>query len=84
MKESEENSEYLDIYATIYVERDSQKKIIIGHEGDMIKKIKEKSLKDIKKLLERKVHLDLWVKVKKDWKDRESDLRALGYSQDNF
>lgn len=84
MKESEENSEYLDIYATIFVERDSQKKIIIGHEGDMIKKIKEKSLRDIKKLLERKVHLDLWVKVKKDWKDRASDLRALGYSEDNF
>lgn len=84
MKDAEDNPEYLDIYATIYVERDSQKKIIIGHEGDMIKRIKERSLKDIKKLLERKCHLDLWVKVKKDWKDRESDLRALGYSQDNF
>ena len=84
MKDAEDNPEYLDIYATIYVERDSQKKIIIGHEGDMIKRIKEKALKDIKKLLERKCHLDLWVKVKKDWKDRESDLRALGYSQDNF
>ena len=84
MKDAEDNPEYLDIYATIYVESDSQKKIIIGHEGDMIKRIKERSLKDIKKLLERKCHLDLWVKVKKDWKDRESDLRALGYSQDNF
>ena len=84
MKDAEDNPEYLDIYATIYVERDSQKKIIIGHEGDMIKRIKERSLKDIKKLLERKCHLDLWVKVKKDWKDRKSDLRALGYSQDNF
>ena len=84
MKDDEENPEFLEIYATIYVERDSQKKIIIGHEGDMIKKIKERSLKDIKKLLNRKCHLDLWVKVKKDWKDRASDLRALGYSEDNF
>ena len=82
MKEEEDG--YTDIYATIYVERDSQKKIIIGHEGDMIKKIKERSLKDIKKLLERKCHLDLWVKVKKDWKDKASDLRTLGYSEDNF
>ena len=82
MKEEEDG--YTDIYATIYVERDSQKKIIIGHEGDMIKKIKERSLKDIKKLLERKCHLDLWVKVKKDWKDKASDLRTLGYSVDNF
>ena len=83
MKEDEDGN-YIDIYATIFVERDSQKKIIIGHEGDMIKKIKERSLKDIKKLLNHKCHLDLWVKVKKDWKDKASDLRALGYSVDNF
>ena len=38
----------------------------------------------LKKLLDTKVHLDLWVKVKKDWKDRPDDLRALGYSLDNF
>ena len=84
MKECEENPDYLDIYATIYVERDSQKKIIIGHQGELIKTIKQKSLGDIKKLLNRKVHLDLWVKVKKDWKDRPNDLRVLGYSTDNF
>ena len=84
MKESEENPEYTDIFATIYVERDSQKRIIIGHNGELIKQIKEKSLRDIKKLLNKKCHLDLWVKVKKDWKDRPNDLRALGYSTDNF
>ena len=84
MQQSEENPEYLDIYATIYVERDSQKKIIIGHNGDLIKEIKEKSRNDIKKLLNTKVHLDLWVKVKKDWKDRPNDLVNLGYSKDNF
>ena len=84
MKESEENPEYTDIYATIYVERDSQKKIIIGHNGELIKTIKEKARADIKKLLGTKCHLDLWVKVKKDWKDRPNDLRVLGYSTDNF
>ena len=84
MKESEENPEYTDIFATIYVERDSQKRIIIGHNGELIKEIKEKSRDDIKKLLNKKCHLDLWVKVKKDWKDRPNDLRILGYSTDNF
>ena len=70
--------------ATIYVERDSQKKIIIGHNGDMIKNIKNKSIGEIKSLLNKKIHLDLWVKVKKDWKDRPNDLQSLGYSKDNF
>ncbi len=73
---------YKDIYATIYVERDSQKKIIIGKDGQMIKRIKENSLRDLKNLLQSKVHLDLWVKVKKDWKDRPTDLNALGYNKD--
>ena len=75
---------YKDVYATIYVERDSQKKIIIGKNGEMIKQIKEKSIGDLKKLLESKLHLELWVKVKKDWKDRPNDLNALGYSKENF
>jgi len=83
-KENEENKAYIDIYATIYVERDSQKKIIIGHNGEMIKQIKEKSINDIKRLINSKVHLDLWVKVKKDWKEKEGTLKILGYSKDNF
>lgn len=78
------NDAYLDVYATIYVERDSQKKIIIGKNGDMIKNIKEKSLPDIRKILGSKVHLELWVKVKKDWKDRPNDLSALGYTEDSL
>ena len=84
MKPCEDNPDYTDIYATIYVERDSQKRIIIGKNGELIKNIKLKSINDIKRLLSKKVHLDLWVKVKKDWKDRPNDLRVLGYSTDNF
>lgn len=84
VKPCPDNSEYMDIYATIYVERDSQKRIIIGKDGNLIKTIKNRSINDIKKLLGCKVHLDLWVKVKKDWKDRPNDLNALGYSNDNF
>lgn len=84
MKPCEDNPDYKDIYATIYVERDSQKKIIIGKDGDLIKTVKQRAIHDIRLLLGKKVHLDLWVKVKKDWKDRPDDLRILGYSTDNF
>ena len=84
MKDNPDNPNYVDILATIYVERDSQKKIIIGHNGEMIKNIKNKSIGEIKKLLDKKIHLDLWVKVKKDWKDRPNDLQALGYSLNDF
>ena len=84
MKPNPDNSAYTDILATIYVERDSQKKIIIGANGDMIKNIKNKSIADIKKLLNTKVHLDLWVKVKKDWKDKAQLLASLGYSKESF
>ncbi len=84
MKPCEENLDYTDIYATIYVERDSQKRIVIGKNGDLIKNVKQKAINDIKRLIGKKVHLDLWVKVKKDWKDRPNDLKVLGYSMDNF
>lgn len=80
-RENEENPEYLDIFATIFVDRSSQKKIIIGKNGDMIKQIKQKSLGDIKRLLGRKVHLDLWIKVKEKWRDNAKDLNSLGYSE---
>jgi GTP-binding protein Era len=84
VKPCPDNADYMDIYATIYVERDSQKRIIIGKDGNLIKTIKTRSINDIKKLLGCKIHLDLWVKVKKDWKDRPNDLNQLGYSNDNF
>lgn len=84
VKDCPDNPNYKDVYATIYVERDSQKRIIIGKNGELIKEIKNKSINDLKKLLESKVHLELWVKVKKDWKDRPNDLKTLGYSVDSF
>lgn len=79
-----ENPSYQDVYATIYVERDSQKKIIIGKNGTMIKQIKEKSIGDLKKILGSKLHLELWVKVKKDWKNKKIDLETLGYRRDEL
>lgn len=69
----------LYIRAVIYVERDSQKGIIIGAGGNMLKEIGRLARVDIEGLLGSKSYLDLWVKVKKDWRNRESILRSLGY-----
>jgi GTP-binding protein Era len=65
--------------AVIYTERDSQKGIIIGKNGQMLKTIGEQSRKDIENMLEAHVYLDLWVKVKKNWRDSENNLNQLGY-----
>ncbi len=84
MKKNEIDPEMVEIYATIYVERASQKKIIIGSNGQLIKNIKLRAKKDIKNLLGSKCQLDLWVKIKEDWRDRPDTLRVLGYSNDSF
>lgn len=84
MKKLEDADETVEIYATIYVERDSQKKIIIGKGGSLIKEVKRRAKKDIKALLGSSCTIDLWVKVKEDWKDRKDVLRTLGYSKDNY
>lgn len=74
----------VEIYATIYVERDSQKGIILGKNGSLIKKVKDLAKKDIKKLLGSNVDLNLWVKVKKDWTSRPDSMKALGYEKDTY
>lgn len=68
-----------NIEATIYCEKDSHKGILIGKNGSMLKKIREYSEEDIKKLLQQNVSLNLWVKVKKDWRDNSYVLKDLGY-----
>ncbi|WP_083453766.1 GTPase Era [Syntrophomonas palmitatica] len=65
--------------AVIYTERDSQKGIIIGKNGQMLKSIGEQSRHEIERLLDTQVYLDLWVKVKKNWRDNESNLNQLGF-----
>lgn len=69
----------VSIQAAIYVERDSQRGIIIGKNGAMLKLIGSEARQDIEQLLGTKVFLELWVKVKKDWRNREGVLRDLGY-----
>ena len=69
----------IHIMAVIYVERDSQKGIIIGKGGEMIKKVGIESRLDIEKFFGKKVFLEMFVKVEKDWRNRENKLKQFGY-----
>lgn len=70
--------------ATIIVERDSQKGIVIGKQGKMLKEVGRKARADIEALLGSKVFLELWVKVQKDWRNRASHLRDFGFREDEY
>ena len=70
------------IHALIWVERKSQKKIVIGKQGRLLKEVGIEARKDIEALIEGKVNLKLWVKVKEGWADDERALRSLGYKHD--
>lgn len=69
----------LYVGALIYVERDSQKGIIIGKKGQMLKNIGQLARQEIEKLLGSKIFLDIRVKVREDWRNKESYLKAFGY-----
>lgn len=71
-----------DVWATIYCERESHKGIIIGRGGKMLKRIGTEARKDIEWLLGVRVNLQLWIKVKEDWRNRQQMLNELGYRDD--
>ena len=75
-----EETDITRISATIWVERKSQKAIVIGKNGNQLKKIGSLARADIERLLGRKVYLQLWVKIRADWADDEQSLAAFGYS----
>lgn len=79
-----ESDKIIDIHATIVVERLSQKKIIIGAKGAMIKKIGTEARKDIKNFLGLPVYLELFVKVEDNWRDKKYQLKEFGYNNDDF
>lgn len=79
-----EGGRIVDIDATIICERDSHKGIIIGKQGTMLKKIGTLARKDMENLLDTKVNLKLWVKVKKDWRDSEFLLKNYGYKDTDY
>jgi len=68
-----------EIHATIYCERPAHKGIIIGKQGSMLKTIGQEARRDIETLLGTRVHLQLWVKIRENWRNRMDDLRTLGY-----
>ena len=76
----EEKSYITKIYAIIWVERLTQKNIVIGKDGEMLKKVGTDARQDIEKLIGQKVYLQLWVKVKKGWSDSERALQSLGFN----
>ena len=79
IEEFKQEGRILHIHALILVERDGQKKIIIGDKGERIKRIGQEARKDMEVLFDSKVMLNLWVKVKGGWSDDERALRSLGY-----
>ena len=74
----------VQVHAAIIVERSSQKGIIIGKGGKMLKDIGIRARRDIEVLLGDKIYLDLWVKVQKDWRDRQTSLQDYGYRKDDY
>lgn len=83
-KANKKNKDMIDILATIVVERSSQKKIVIGSKGDMIKKIGTQARLDIATFIGKKVYLELFVKVESDWRNNKRYLKELGYNIDNY
>lgn len=76
------NDGFMEIDATLYCERDSHKGIIIGRGGAMLRKIGQEAREDIERLLDLHVNLQLWVKVRPDWRNSQDDLRTLGYTME--
>ncbi|WP_024783211.1 GTPase Era [Streptococcus mutans] len=80
----DEETHKIHIRVTIMVERDSQKGIIIGKKGAMLKKIGQLARRDIELMLGDKVFLETWVKVKKNWRDKKLDLADFGYNEKEY
>ncbi|WP_214533402.1 GTPase Era [Staphylococcus pseudintermedius] len=78
----QESEDRVHIEAVIYVERDSQKGIVIGKGGKKLKEVGKRARLDIEHLLGSKVYLDLWVKVQKDWRNKSSFIKQMGYVED--
>ncbi|NBK46588.1 GTPase Era [Staphylococcus delphini] len=79
---TQESEDRVHIEAVIYVERDSQKGIVIGKGGKKLKGVGKRARLDIEHLLGSKVYLDLWVKVQKDWRNKSSFIKQMGYVED--
>ena len=75
-----ESDNRIDIHAIIFVERESQKGIIIGHQGVALKKVGMESRKALEKFFGKKINLETFVKVDKDWRNSQKELDSFGYN----
>jgi len=81
IEEYKESTKLDSIRAVIYVSRESQKAIVIGHQGKMLKRVGTEARLDLEKFIEKKVFLELYVKVDPEWRDNDNKLKRFGYSQ---
>ena len=79
IEEFKEKKDLISIRAELFVEKQAHKKIVIGKNGEMLKKIGTYAREDLEKILGSRVFLDIWVKVKENWRDRQSLLNTFGY-----
>ena len=82
MAELEDGS--VEVIATIVVDRKSQKGILIGKQGSMIKKIRQNAQREMKRFLQTTVHLELFVKVENNWRNKQKYLKEFGYNEDDY
>ena len=74
-----EDEKIIKIRSVIMVERNTQKGIIIGHKGAALKRVGTEARKDLQKFFQKKIHLELYVKVNKDWRNNKNQLKRFGY-----
>ena len=80
MERFKETDTNIHINAVIYVERDSQKGIVIGHQGVALKKVSSEARKALEKFFDKKIFLEVFVKVDKDWRNSQRELNNIGYN----
>lgn len=80
----EETEENIHIIASVIVERKSQKGILIGKQGGLIKKVRQQAERDMRRMFDKPTTLELWVKVEKDWRNKDRYLHEFGYNTDDF
>ncbi len=81
IEQYKEEKGLIRIHAVIWVEREGQKVIVIGKNGEVLKKVGQRAREEMEKMFDGKIYLNLWVKVKKGWSDNETAMQSLGYSE---
>lgn len=82
VEEFKEDKDIIRIKSVIVVERQSQKGIIIGHKGLAIKKVGQMARKDLERFFDKKIYIEMFVKVEEDWRNRDNMLKTYGYKLD--